>query len=141
MSQPESPAPPTEGWGLPQNSAKVHYFKAAKSLCSRWAWTAKGTLRQGEDNSPDNCRSCTSRLMRSRHICHARGCDKPVPPRLLCCLKHWRMVPKPLQDEVWLHYKPGQESGRSPVTAEYLAAADAAIQAVADKEANGIRTA
>jgi hypothetical protein len=36
------------------------------------------------------------------HTCHAEGCEVAVPPKLLMCLKHWRMVPKHLQREVWM---------------------------------------
>ncbi len=67
------------------------------------------------------------------HPCHADGCKLEIPPRHLMCLKHWRMVPKPLQDEVWKHYRPGQERDKRP-TREYLIAMQAAIRAVAAKE-------
>ena len=39
------------------------------------------------------------------HVCHAEGCDTPVPPKLLMCLKHWRRVPKQLQAAVWNNYR------------------------------------
>lgn len=67
------------------------------------------------------------------HHCHARGCPVAVPPKLLMCTKHWRMVPKALQAAVWATYRAGQEVRKDP-TREYLAAADAAIDAVAEKE-------
>jgi hypothetical protein len=67
------------------------------------------------------------------HTCHARGCTKRVPPKMLMCLAHWKMVPLALQREVWRTYKPGQEITKDP-TGEYLDAADAAIDAVAQKE-------
>jgi hypothetical protein len=69
------------------------------------------------------------------HRCHAIGCDIAVPPALLMCIKHWRMVPKDKQREVWRTYRRGQELRKDP-TAEYLAAAAAAIQAVREKELN-----
>jgi hypothetical protein len=72
------------------------------------------------------------------HTCHARGCNVPVPPRLLMCRVHWRMVPKPLRDEVWMTYRPGQEITKEP-TPEYLDAMQAAIEAVAQKEVVGNR--
>lgn len=50
------------------------------------------------------------------------------------CLKHWRMVPKDLQRAVWRHYRRGQCDDKRP-SQEWFAAADAAIQAVASKEA------
>jgi len=68
------------------------------------------------------------------HHCHARGCVRRVPPKLLMCPGHWRMVPTPLRAEIWRTYRPGQEVDKRP-SAEYLAAARAAIDAVADLEA------
>lgn len=35
------------------------------------------------------------------HHCHALNCTTSVPPRLHMCAKHWRMVPKALQDDPW----------------------------------------
>lgn len=69
----------------------------------------------------------------SEHTCHARGCTVVVPPRMLMCRSHWRMVPRPLQQDVWAHYRPGQEVDKQPTSA-YLDAADAAIKAVFQKE-------
>lgn len=69
------------------------------------------------------------------HTCHARDCDKPIPPRLLMCRKHWGMVPVELVRAVYRHYQPGQEDGRHTPTAAWHTAADAAIAAVAAKEA------
>jgi len=43
------------------------------------------------------------------------------------------MVPKPLQEEVWKHYRRGQEVDKDP-SREYLVAARNAINAVAEKE-------
>lgn len=67
------------------------------------------------------------------HHCHARNCTTPVKPELLMCLKHWRMVPKKLQQEVWKHYRPGQCDDKEP-SEEWFKAADAAILAVFEKE-------
>lgn len=67
------------------------------------------------------------------HTCHAKGCTRVIPPKLLMCLKHWRMVPRDLQRAVWATYRPGQEIDKRP-TKEYLEIARAAIQAVAAKE-------
>jgi len=67
------------------------------------------------------------------HHCHAEGCEVSVPPKMLMCLRHWRMVPKGLQREVWRTYRPGQEVDKSP-SAEYLKAHLAAVAAVAEKE-------
>lgn len=67
------------------------------------------------------------------HHCHARSCTRRVPPKMLMCAPHWRMVPTGLQRAVWRTYVPGQEITKTP-TRTYLAAADAAIRAVAAAE-------
>lgn len=67
------------------------------------------------------------------HHCHAENCDVKVPPKMLMCAKHWRLVSKPLQREVWRHYRPGQEIDKKP-TREYLDVMKRAIEAVADYE-------
>ena len=67
------------------------------------------------------------------HICHAAGCNVPVPPQLLMCDPHWFMVPAKLRREVWRHYRPGQERDKEP-SAVWREAADNAIAAVAAKE-------
>ncbi|MEM9149126.1 MAG: hypothetical protein AAGB19_01550 [Cyanobacteria bacterium P01_F01_bin.3] len=67
------------------------------------------------------------------HRCHAKGCSKVVPEKMLMCRKHWAMVPKELQRAVWRHYRHGQEVDKNP-SSEYLAAALAAINAVAVAE-------
>jgi hypothetical protein len=54
-----------------------------------------------------------------RHACHAVGCDVAVPPKMLFCLRHWRMVPRELQRRVWRAYVPGQEIRKDP-TDEYI---------------------
>lgn len=70
------------------------------------------------------------------HVCHAKNCITPVPPRLLMCGRHWRMVPYGLKLQVWATYQPGQERlpCRVEVSEEYLDAAREAIDAVAAKE-------
>ena len=68
-----------------------------------------------------------------KHTCHAQGCEKEIPPRLLMCLRHWRMVPLMLQAEVWRWYRPGQEIDKSP-SDRYLVAMKNAINAVARLE-------
>lgn len=67
------------------------------------------------------------------HRCHAKGCRTNVAPRLLMCLKHWKMVPYRLQRAVWDEYVPGQEVRKDPSRA-YLELAKAAIDYVAKKE-------
>lgn len=67
------------------------------------------------------------------HHCHAHGCTVEVPPIRLMCLRHWRMVPKPMQAKVWSLYVPGQEKRKDP-TPEYTAYTDLVINYVRDYE-------
>lgn len=67
------------------------------------------------------------------HTCHAEGCSKAVPPKLLMCGKHWAMVPKTHQLQIWRHYRPGQEVDKRP-SAEYLRVMKIAIDLVARAE-------
>ena len=69
-----------------------------------------------------------------KHTCHAKGCNVEVAPKLLMCIRHWRMVPKTLQAAIWRHYRPGQEIDKQPSEA-YLVTQRAAVAAVAAKEA------
>lgn len=69
----------------------------------------------------------------SLHLCHARGCGVPIPPHLLMCLRHWRMVPIDIQRRVWKHYRKGQEIDKRP-SPEYLEVMKEAIGAVAKRE-------
>ncbi len=72
--------------------------------------------------------------MAPRHHCHAEGCNRLIPAQLLMCPRHWWMVPKAVQHEVWIAYKPGQAVAKNPSPA-YLEAARKAITAVAQREA------
>jgi hypothetical protein len=56
------------------------------------------------------------------HHCHWPGCDAQVPPAKWGCLKHWRLIPKELRDEIWACFRPGQEKTQSP-SREYIAVA------------------
>ena len=73
------------------------------------------------------------RVYMSSHTCHALGCITEVPEAMWGCSKHWYMVPKPLRDAIWRTYRKNQEVTKNP-SAEYIAAAKAAIAAVAAKE-------
>jgi hypothetical protein len=64
------------------------------------------------------------------HHCHATGCEVSVPPKKLMCRRHWRMVPRDMQNAVWRHYRAGQEIDKRPSGA-YLRAMLDAIKAVA----------
>lgn len=49
------------------------------------------------------------------------------------CKRHWFMVPKRLRDTVWATYRQGQCDDKNP-SESWHEAADAAIQAVAERE-------
>lgn len=70
------------------------------------------------------------------HLCHARNCTVPVPPRMLMCLPHWRKVPILIQRKVWKHYRPGQEVDKRP-SREYLEVMKEAVEAVWEREQYG----
>lgn len=69
-----------------------------------------------------------------RHTCHAEGCTVAVPPRMFACLRHWKMVPRRLQLELWKVYQPGQERGDALVTVAYLVVQTRCRIAIAEQE-------
>ena len=71
----------------------------------------------------------------SAHQCHAEGCTTPVPPRMMCCRRHWSMVPRRLQRLLWSAYRPGQERDKR-VTVEYLVFQTWCRLAIAEAEGN-----
>lgn len=75
---------------------------------------------------------------RSAHHCHARGCTTHVPPEMLMCRSHWFMVHQKIRAEVWETYREGQCDDMDP-SAEWHAAADAAIGYVAAREGHPLR--
>lgn len=79
-----------------------------------------------------------SKPSESQHICHARGCTKPVPPERLMCLYHWMLIPWAVQRAVWRTYRPGQCDDKNPSDA-WMQAADAAIGYVARFEKKPVR--
>jgi hypothetical protein len=73
------------------------------------------------------------------HECAADGCTDPCPMAHFMCIRHWRMVPKPLRDEIWAavhEYRwHGAAGRRSMHNCKRLALAhDMAIAAVLEKE-------
>lgn len=66
----------------------------------------------------------------SKHTCHVLGCIEPTPPKLLMCLRHWRMVPKNLQAAVNTAFRNGQCEREIRPSKEWIAAARSAIQSV-----------
>lgn len=69
----------------------------------------------------------------TEHKCHAIGCQNPVQPALLMCLKHWKMVPTAIKRKVWSHFRREQCDDKK-LSEEWLIAAKEAIQAVRKKE-------
>lgn len=74
------------------------------------------------------------------HRCPVKGCTvKNVDDEMLMCGPHWRMVPGPLQTNVWRAYRrtkalsPGAPIQVPNRTDALCHAQDAAIQAVNDK--------
>ena len=53
------------------------------------------------------------------HVCHWPGCERKVPPSLWGCKPHWYRLPMELRDEIWAHYRPGQEIDKL-VSIEYM---------------------
>jgi hypothetical protein len=45
-----------QGWGVPLNTKKAHYFVNGRSLCSRWMFF--GWLEDSHHDHPDNCKAC-----------------------------------------------------------------------------------
>lgn len=64
------------------------------------------------------------------HICKAKGCDRVVDDDKLMCVRHWRMVPRDVQQKVWSAFL-----NHGKLTPPHVEAMDAAIKAVATREA------
>lgn len=69
----------------------------------------------------------------SGHLCHANRCKSICAPSKLMCLRHWKMVPRHLQNAVYDTFKSGQERTKSP-SREWVKAARNAINYVYEKE-------
>lgn len=63
------------------------------------------------------------------NCCKIFNCTAPIPSDRLMCVKHWRMVPKDLQRDVWRQYR----AGDARPSIAYLNATKAAVQAVEAK--------
>lgn len=68
--------------------------------------------------------------------CNAYLCDNKIDSKYFMCTKHWRMVPWPLQRELWNNYRPGQENDMQ-ISAEYMRVAHIIINRVAESEKHG----
>ena len=67
------------------------------------------------------------------HHCHAVDCSMSVPPRLVMCLRHWRLVPSDVQRSIWAAYRKGQERDKQP-SQDYLYHQRRAVMHVALQE-------
>lgn len=62
----------------------------------------------------------------STHTCPGPDCKAQVPHSMLMCARHWRQVPRPVQNRLWAAWQDGNGAG----TDEHIAACDAAIAAI-----------
>ena len=53
-----------EGWAESYGSRKWHYFVDGRSLCRNFGLIGNELLKEGQDNSPDNCTACKRELAR-----------------------------------------------------------------------------
>jgi hypothetical protein len=67
------------------------------------------------------------------HHCHAKNCKVVTKPEMLMCFRHWKMVPRNLQLQVWKHYRVGQCDDKQP-SKEWMKSADDAIEYVYNLE-------
>jgi hypothetical protein len=57
------PEKATQGWGLPFNSRKAHYFNnSITSLCGKWAFG--GELEDKNHEHPENCAACMKKRVK-----------------------------------------------------------------------------
>lgn len=71
------------------------------------------------------------------HKCHAISCPVPIPPRLLFCKAHWRLVPDGVKAQVYAAYQHGQEQTKV-TTAAYRQAMALAVIMVAKQTGDPI---
>jgi hypothetical protein len=45
------------------------------------------------------------------HKCPVKECETKVPANMLMCHRHWYMVPRDIQSDVWKTYRIGPGSG------------------------------
>lgn len=67
------------------------------------------------------------------HTCHATGCNKPVPPEMFMCKKHWFTLPKHLRNRIWKTYRVGQCDDWN-ISKEYSEAAKECVRYIAQLE-------
>lgn len=78
--------------------------------------------------------SPTARATAPAANCAAEACQHLVQPGFLMCLDHWRMVPRPMQRDVWTWYR--QIGRQAQARDRYQQAVRAAVEAVYQKQLN-----
>jgi hypothetical protein len=72
------------------------------------------------------------------HHCHAEGCTTPTPPKLFMCPRHWAMVPKAMQEEVWAAFRACPTREHRMRSRRYLTACADAVDHIMGAEARKI---
>lgn len=80
----------------------------------------------------DKARYVARQRQTRQHACHWPGCERQVPPAMWGCRQHWFKLPKPLRDQIWKEYRPGQEIDGTP-SARYLVTAQLVQMWIAGK--------
>lgn len=72
--------------------------------------------------------------MEIRTLCAARYCESSVMNKgQLMCVRHWKMIPRELQKDIYKWYRKGAEQGCHPMT-EYTVFVNRAIKLVFELE-------
>lgn len=61
------------------------------------------------------------------HTCPARGCTRRVPREKLAPLDHWRVVPVPVQQEVYRAWRSGDGAAHQAAMLRAIAAMDEGV--------------
>lgn len=62
----------------------------------------------------DHVRAAIADGQVGRHHCHWPGCGKAVPPAAWGCKRHWFMLPIAIRNRIWVAYRAGQETSKTP---------------------------
>lgn len=125
----------SEGDPSPDAIAAAGVRARAKSIQMMKAYYARQAQTEPTraDSAPESSAVPKEGSARTKHTCHATGCDEAIPPSHLMCSKHWKVLSKSLQDEVYRYYRIGQEVDLKP-SEDYLQAARKAVDFVHIKE-------
>lgn len=58
MKTPGVMKPGPEGWTYIVGATHWHYIRGGTSLCKRWILLGSPELEKGNNDSPDNCKTC-----------------------------------------------------------------------------------